>query len=212
MEEVKRKRGRPKKIKLPEEIKEIIQEATKKPSPKEEIKIEEPKKVKKSSSKWDVPKDTPITYFDSTLSYELTGYKPITKTKSLDFNPKWFTEVRDTYNRTGHYTEFREGSKAYADFWDREYLRCRDGMTVNDYTITGDHYYFLNYYQLMNLSNVQKAGTSRLYTFPDFYVAQYQWFHYLELCKRLLKNACLMKARGIGQRKADIKFRKIGED
>ena len=71
-------------------------------------------------------------------------------------------------------------------------------MTVNGYTITGDHYYFLNYYQLMNLNSVKKAGTSRLYTFPDFYVAQYQWFHYLELCKRLLKNACLMKARGIG--------------
>ena len=132
------------------------------------------------------------------MSYELTGYRPIDNTHGLDFDPKWFTEVRDTYNRTGHYTEYRYGTKAYSTFWDQEYHRCKEGMTVNGYTITGDHYYFLNYYQLMNLNSVKKAGTSRLYTFPDFYVAQYQWFHYLELCKRLLKNACLMKARGIG--------------
>jgi len=32
-----------------------------------------------------------INYFDKTLSYELTGYKPITETQGLDFNPEWFT-------------------------------------------------------------------------------------------------------------------------
>lgn len=34
--------------------------------------------------------------------------------------------------------------------------------------------------------------------FPSFYVVQYEWFHYLELCKHARKNAVLMKARGVG--------------
>lgn len=201
-EEVKRKRGRPRKtsIELPKEVKDLIVEVKQKkekPLQKETTPQEPPKR--KVIQEWDIPIGERIEYFDANLSYELTGYKPITKYKSLDFNPAWFTEVRDTYNRTGHYSEYNYGTKAYRDFWTQEYQRCRDGMTINGYTITGDHYYFLNYYQLMNLNSVEKAGTSRLYTFPDFYVAQYQWFHYLELCKRLMKNACLMKARGVGQ-------------
>ena len=41
-------------------------------------------------------------------------------------------------------------------------------MTVNGYTITGPHYFFLNYYQLPN-PETEKAGTSRLEIFPNFY-------------------------------------------
>lgn len=195
--ETKRKRGRPRKVQLPEEIKEIIKEIPTTNNTESTIREEQPRN--NEGFTWDFPIGSKIEFFDSNLSYELTGYRPIDKTRGLDFDPKWFTEAREVYNRTGHYTEYRYGTKAYKTFWDQEYLRCREGMTVNGYTITGDHYYFLNYYQLMNLNSVKKAGTSRLYTFPDFYVAQYQWFHYLELCKRLLKNACLMKARGIGR-------------
>ena len=53
--------------------------------------------------KWDVTKDQKIDFFDPNLSYELTGYRPITQTKGLDFKPEWFTEARDAYKRTGHY-------------------------------------------------------------------------------------------------------------
>ena len=199
--ETKKKRGRPKKVQLPEEIKELINNIPTEPVNKQNTELINESITDTNISNniiWDFPIDQQIEFFDTNMSYELTGYRPIDNTHGLDFDPKWFTEVRDTYNRTGHYTEYRYGTKAYSTFWDQEYHRCKEGMTVNGYTITGDHYYFLNYYQLMNLNSVKKAGTSRLYTFPDFYVAQYQWFHYLELCKRLLKNACLMKARGIG--------------
>ena len=196
MMETKKKRGRPKEVQLPEEIQGIIKEI---PITNHQESIVKEEHRDNRNLIWDFPIGSDIEFFDSTMSYEITGYRPIDQTRGLDFDPKWFVESRETYNRTGHYTEYRYGTKAYKTFWDQEYLRCKEGMTVNGYTITGDHYYFLNYYQLMNLNSVKKAGTSRLYTFPDFYVAQYQWFHYLELCKRLLKNACLMKARGIGR-------------
>lgn len=202
-EEIKRKRGRPRKHKLPEEIQTLVKEVEKK---SEEVikEVEQPVIQQECSvqtdSEWDVPIGMEIKYFDANLSYELTGYKPITETKSLDFDPSWFTEARDTFNRTGHYTEFRNGSKAFADFWREQYKRCRDGMTVNGYTITGDHYFFLNFYRLENNDpdSLKEAGASRNIIFPNFMEGQYQWFHYLAMAKKLRLNACMMKAREAG--------------
>lgn len=186
----KRKRGRPRKI--PEEIQQLIDDASK-PIIEEDIQNIETQQ----EEVWDVTLQDEVEFFDKDLSYELTGYKPINATKGLDFDPKWFIETRNTFTRTGQYCEYKYGTKPFADFWDIQFDRCRNGMKSHGYTITGDHYFFLNFYQLPNLKT-DKAGTGRSIDFPDFYVAQYEWFHYLELCKLLRKNAALMKARGLG--------------
>lgn len=196
MEEVeKKKRGRPRKTQLPKEIQKLVDEVQQKEE--QEIKqiIQEVKEQHKGE--WDVKKDDTIEFFDARLSYELTGYKPINKTQGLDFNPDWFTEARQTKIQTGHYTQYRKGTKAYSEFWNEEYRRCRFGMTSHGYTITGDNYFFLNYYQLLNVMNVSEAGAGRNIDFPQFSVAQYEYFHYLQMCRELNLNACLMKARGL---------------
>lgn len=234
-EEIKRKRGRPKKIptviddvkpkkkpKIPKEIQDMINKVhgTVEDPMKEAVEslkpqkvIEEPKPVLeikdtdtdeailgkvRDQSGWDVKKDDPIPYFDANLSYELTGYKPINKYRGLDFNPAWFTEARDTFVRTGHYTRFRRNSRSWRAFWKEQFIRCKYGMTSHGYTITGDHYYFLNFYRLKDLDNVEEAGMGRQEIFPNFLEGQYEWFHYLKLARKLRMNACMMKARGAG--------------
>lgn len=234
-EEVKRKRGRPKKIptviddvkpkkkpKIPKEIQDMINKVhgTVEDPMKEAVEslkpqkiVEEPKPVLeiketdtdeailgkvRDYSGWDVKKDDPIPYFDANLSYELTGYKPINKYRGLDFNPSWFTEARDTFVRTGHYTRFRRNSRSWRAFWKEQFIRCKYGMTSHGYTITGDHYYFLNFYRLKDLDNVEEAGMGRQEIFPNFLEGQYEWFHYLKLARKLRMNACMMKARGAG--------------
>ena len=72
----------------------------------------------KTVSEWDVKIDDTIYYFDSELSYELTGYKPINKTKGLDFNPEWFLEARRNKERIGRYCEAPFGTKIFNEFWD----------------------------------------------------------------------------------------------
>lgn len=234
-EEVKRKRGRPKKIptviddvkpkkkpKIPKEIQDMInkvhgtvedpmKEAVESLKPQEIIEESKPVleiketdtdeailgKVRDQSG-WDVKKEDPIPYFDANLSYELTGYKPINKYRGLDFNPSWFTEARDTFVRTGHYTRFRRNSRSWRAFWKEQFIRCKYGMTSHGYTITGDHYYFLNFYRLKDLDNVEEAGMGRQEIFPNFLEGQYEWFHYLKLARKLRMNACMMKARGAG--------------
>ena len=199
MEEVKRKRGRPRKDSvptLPEEIQSLVDEVQKKQQQLQE-QITEEKKQEHKEGEWDVKIGDPIPYFDKRLSYEITGYRPITETEGLDFNPEWFLEARNEKIKTGHYTSFYFGSKAYRDFWNLEYKRCREGMTVNGYTIPGTYYYFLNYYQLPQ-TEVEKLGTSRQDIFPELFIAQYEFFHYFELCKVLKKDCGLFKARGCG--------------
>lgn len=235
VEEIKRKRGRPKKIptviddvkpkkkpKIPKEIQDMInkvhgtvedpmKEAVESLKPQEIIKESKPiLEIKETDtdeailgkirdqSGWDVKKDDPIPYFDANLSYELTGYKPINKYRGLDFNPSWFTEARDTFVRTGHYTRFRRNSRSWRAFWKEQFIRCKYGMTSHGYTITGDHYYFLNFYRLKDLDNVEEAGMGRQEIFPNFLEGQYEWFHYLKLARKLRMNACMMKARGAG--------------
>ncbi len=197
MEEIKKKRGRPKKIKVPEEIQTLVNEVQEKADNQviPEIKQQE---VITDDIKWDVPKDANIEFFDANLSYELTGYRPITDTQGLDFDPSWFTEARDTYKRTGHYCSYRFKSKPYNDYWHEQYDRCRNGYTVNGYTITGDNYFFLNFYTLPTVEANQKSGSGTKDDFPIFFVSQYIFFHYYEMAKRLHLHAALMKARSIG--------------
>ena len=200
MEEViKKKRGRPRKNPVPEvpqEIKSIVDEVQEKQQQlQEEIHELQKPEVEHKEGDWDVKIGDPIEFFDKRLSYEITGYRPITETEGLDFDPRWFTKARESKINTGHYTSYFFGSKAYRDFWNEEYRRCRNGMTVNGYTIPGTYYYFLNYYQLPQ-TNVEKSGGSRKDIFPEFYSAQYEFFHYFELCKTLKKDCGLFKARG----------------
>lgn len=193
---------RKKKI-LPEEIQTIVDQVKEKEQ-KEDVKEarELVQKIRedreKSTDYWDVKKDDTIEFFDKRLSYELTGYRPIDKTHGLDFNPAWFTLTREEFHKTGHYCPYLPGSKRYQEFWKEQYRRCRDGFTFNGYTITGEHYFFLNFYQLPITHSAEKAGGGRRTDFPDFYTAQYEFFHYFELAKRLRKHAVLMKARGVG--------------
>lgn len=147
--------------------------------------------------KWDVPISQEIQYFDPNLSYEITHYRPITETKGLDFNPEWFQEVKQTKLETGKYCSFPKGTKKFSDFWAREYDRCINGLESHGYRITGDNYFFLNYYQLQT-TKVVKAGQGRGMVFPDFLAKQYEYFHYVEMAQLLGLDVCSVKSRASG--------------
>lgn len=188
---------------LPDEIQLIVDEVKKKQQEedtKEAKKLVDEYRIERSNDKtyWDITKDMKIECFDPTLSYELTGYRPIDETHGLDFDPSWFTEVRETFLRTGRYCSYLSRSKRWDAFWKEQYTRCKYGMTSHGYTITGDNYFFLNFYQLpvVDMSKASGEGTNE--SFPVFFASQYMFFHYLQMCRVLHKNAALVKARSIG--------------
>lgn len=159
-----------------------------------------PKKPKKEPIVWDVKIGDPIEYFDPDLSYEVTGYRPINDTRGLDFDPKPFSEMAQLFEKSGYYTTYLPKSKLYNDFWTEEYRKCQEGVTYNGYTITGDHYFFLNYYRMKTpvkgLDNID--GSKFEETFPTFCTEQYKWFHYVALCEYTNLDCNALKPRGVG--------------
>ena len=191
------------KKKLPDEIQEIIDNVQNKEieeDAQEARELAQQIREERDSNKdyWDVPKDQKIEVFDPTLSYELTGYRPITETQGLDFDPDWFTETRKVFEDTGKYCTYLRNSKRYNEFWLEQYKRCKYGMTVNGYHITGDNYFFLNFYRLPIVDQTKASGSGLDEGFPIFFASHYTFFHYLEMARVLHKHAAMFKARSIG--------------
>ena len=72
-----------------------------------------------------------------------------------------FTDVNDLNSKLKELEE-----KLNQEIQDRQ--TADDAISVsythlNGYTITGDNYFFLNYYQLMDLTSADKAGAGRVY-------------------------------------------------
>ena len=147
--------------------------------------------------KWDIKINEKVTYFDPLLTYEITGYRPIDETRGLDFKPEWFTETREVKLKTGKYCTYPPGTKKYADFWNEEFRRCNEGYVSHGYRLTGDHYFFLNFYKLKS-TQTKVAGQGRKTSYPDFFSKQYEYFHYIDLCRATRHDACALKARGVG--------------
>lgn len=148
--------------------------------------------------KWDFGPNDKIEYFDSTKSYYLTKYRPINDTEGLDFNPDWFREDAINKMKTGRYSGLIIGSKTHRDFWKERLVRCNEGYEVNGYRVTGDNYFWLNFYRLKDSDKDAKAGSGRDIAFPTFFVFQYEYYHYVELCEMLKKDVGLVKARSMG--------------
>lgn len=146
---------------------------------------------------WDVPLSEEIQYFDPELSYEITGYHPLTMKQGLDFDPAPFRYLAELYETTGKYTEYPFGCKAYKDFWDDVYDKLNNGYTIGKYRITGDHFYFLNFYRMSVINENAIAGAGRTESFPSFIAKQYEWFHYVEMAEKLHKDVGALKSRGV---------------
>lgn len=182
------------------EIDDVVQNALKSIiEKKKQVKEEEKAPIKKIVFKYDIQLSHKIDYFDPLLSYELTGYIPINNTSGLDFNPNDFRPSAILFEETGNYCTYKPGFKLYDDFWNQEYDRCENGYQVGKYRITGDNYYFLNYYRLQSPQVTGNRATKiRQEGFPSFFVEQYKWFHYVEMAEKLGYDVCALKPRGVG--------------
>lgn len=144
--------------------------------------------------RWDYGPNDPIDHFDFNKSYWLTKYRPINDVDGLDFNPGPFREAAVHKQTTGKYSGAIYGSKAYKEYWNEQKRRCIEGYEFGGYRITGDNYFFLNFY---NLKTSEVDQVNQAFGFPSFLVFQYEYFHYIEMCELLKKDIGVLKSRGI---------------
>jgi len=157
--------------------------------------------------KWDVTHEQALKMvidgtmvFDERLSYETTGYRPIDEVNGLDFDPLPFKRVgldRMAHPK-GKYNEYINGTSPHRHWWKNEHIKSEDGFVYNNYRVTGDHYFFLNYYTMLIPKLGMKAGSGRDKEHPNFWVLHYKWFHYVEMAEMLGFDALALKGRGVG--------------
>ena len=112
-------------------------------------------------------------------------------------NTQYFREAALNREKYGYYVDAPTGSKDYLDFWRREQQRCLHGLTIGDTTITGYHYFYLNYCPILKVpdeiamgdtATVAASIENRDLQFPAFWDGDYEFFWVFELAKNGLLN------------------------
>ena len=94
-------------------------------------------------------------------------------------------------------------SAEYRLWWMQEIERCKNGYSVGGVKITGEQYFYLNWWKIRGLN---KATGRKELIVPRFTDLDYEYFGELKLAEKAGKNFCATKARqkGFSQKNASL--------
>lgn len=130
----------------------------------------------------------------------------------VDFNKKIynsdkFRQAAIFFEKHGQYTLAPIGTTDYIKYWDQETQRCLNGYVAPDGdSITGYHYFYLNYSPIMKLQEVEytdKFGNKRkrrerIFGFPRFWDYDYYYFNAIDEAETQGKHMAVLKCRQRG--------------
>lgn len=91
-----------------------------------------------------------------------------------------FREEALHFKKHGRYVDAPPGTHDYSDYWHEQYRRVKEGYTVGGVTITGYHYFYLNFCQIKIAS--EDTGRKRS-DFPHFWNGDYNYFWALDIAR-----------------------------
>lgn len=109
----------------------------------------------------------------------------------FDERVKHFTVEAQRFLAQGFYCEYVESTSSYIEYWEKQKALCHSGIIVDDWYITGDHYFYLNFLQITD--KVKKEDT-----FPAFWDTDVWVFISIELARQKGLNIVCSKKRQIG--------------
>ena len=110
-------------------------------------------------------------------------------------NTECFREEGLSFQKNKYYTPEAWGAPAWVDYWNEQLRRCRDGYTVGGAYITGHHYFYLNFTNIMLtrdkgdenvVKDIKKTKGNKVSVCPDFWDGGYNYFHALDIAR----NGC----------------------
>lgn len=130
----------------------------------------------------------------------------------VDFNKKIyntdkFRQAAIFFKEHGCYTLAPRGTTDYNQYWDTETERCINGYVAPDGdSITGYHYFYLNYSPIMKLVEVEytdrygdkRTRRERLFEFPNFWDYDKYYFDAVDLAEEQGKHMAVLKSRQRG--------------
>ena len=94
-------------------------------------------------------------------------------------NTHEFSRAGKHFLEHGFYCGDPQGSAAYFEYWAEELRRCTNGYSVGDVSITGHHYFYLNYVQI----KLTDKGNKKIVSFPNFWDGDYEYFWLQEIAR-----------------------------
>ena len=130
----------------------------------------------------------------------------------IDFNKKIyntqkFRKAAMFFQEHGCYTLAPRGTTDYNKYWEQETNRCLNGYVAEDGdTITGYHYFYLNYSPIIKLEEVEytdkygnkRTKRERIFGFPRFWDSDYYYFNAIEEAETQGKHMAVLKCRQRG--------------
>src|ERR1017187_10250409 len=94
------------------------------------------------------------------------------------------------------YTNLVKGTYEYKQFWEDCYNKCLNGFTNSaGISITGQHFFYLNFVQILMKNEVTKKRSKG---FPLFLDIDFEYFWLVDYCKKNQKNLLFVKPRRLG--------------
>jgi len=83
----------------------------------------------------------------------------------------------------GYYTKAPQGTKDYYDYWEEQRDRCLNGYSVGNLSITGYHYFYLNFTQIDRAIKNELGGHEKKMGPPRFYDWDYDYFWSVDIAR-----------------------------
>ena len=118
-----------------------------------------------------------------------------------------FSPAAEFFKKHKCYTLAPRGTTDYNSYWDQETERCLNGYTAPDGdSITGYHYFYLNYSPIMKLKEVPytdrygnvRTRRERILDFPRFWDYDYYYYNAIEQAEDDGKHMAVLKSRQRG--------------
>jgi hypothetical protein len=119
-------------------------------------------------------------------------------------NTREFQRSALHFEKYGFYCDAPPGTYDHKQFWDQEVKRCLEGYTVGGVSVTGYHYFYLNYCPILRtivdsyeITGERQSARKEL-AFPAFWDGDHRYFHFVEQAIKEGKHVVVLKARGKG--------------
>jgi len=99
-------------------------------------------------------------------------------------NSNVFREEAIAFKKNGYYCPDMPNSYGWIEYWDEQLKRCKEGYSVGGVRITGHHYFYLNFVEIMLVGeNTNSKKATKVSSTPAFWDGDYNYFWALDLAR-----------------------------
>lgn len=115
--------------------------------------------------------------------------KSVQNPEGIFINTEYFREEAKRFQKKGFYCDAPPGTTPFFEYWQEQIRRCFEGHTVGGVRITGNHYWYLNFYQIKltkeenKTEKITRQNKQKEIAFPDFWDLDYNYYHALEIAE-----------------------------